>query len=92
MKEILFDYDKTELTILSIKINPFIYYSSTTSFEKNIIKIIPSDIFQSNQFVFNQEKNIKLMLNCWLESYNFHSFIESPHCVRNEFEDKVLIN
>ena len=43
---VLLDYDKTKLTILSIKINPFRYYSSSTSFEKNIINKIPSDIFQ----------------------------------------------
>ena len=43
---VLLDYDKTKLTILSIKINLFRYYSSSISFEKNIKKIIPSDIFQ----------------------------------------------
>ena len=43
---VLLDYDKTKLTILSIEINSLRYYSSSTSFEKNIINKIPSDIFQ----------------------------------------------
>ena len=41
---VLLDYDKTKLTILSIEINSLRYYSSSTSFEKNIINKIPSDI------------------------------------------------
>ena len=47
--KIIFTDDKgnqTELTILSIKINLLRNYSSSTSFEKNIINKSPSDIFQ----------------------------------------------